>query len=215
MIYDDQKIIFLHVPKTGGGSIELLLQNNFGEPSAPTRHWNMSRMEMVVSTHLSSYKIFVISRNPFERIASTYEHFVTHEGLRPDTINYQSFKQYMQNIRRYFNGELDTNTRDDIPRLWRSKNKDGVIVLDSQHIETMNWWLRQAAGRTMDCKILKFADLYSEWDAYKKQLGIIDSLPHINKKNRTTDAFQRIGRNAGFHSKYADYYDDETIKDNC
>ena len=86
MIIHDSKIIFIHIPKTGGTTIEKILVSNkeVGEPD--TYFGTHHRLDQVYQkfsssdtppedyVDLSGYHIFVVSRNPWERYSSLYVH---------------------------------------------------------------------------------------------------------------------------------------------
>lgn len=86
MIIHDPKIIFIHVPKTGGTTIDRLLAANkaVGEPdSGFGAHHRLSQLYnkyMGPNTpkserrDLSEYHMFTVARNPWERYASLYIH---------------------------------------------------------------------------------------------------------------------------------------------
>ena len=88
MILHESKIIFIHIPKTGGTTIEkILLENNLGTPDK--KFGAHHRLEQVLKRPIfddetdevryeypdySDYKIFTVARNPWDRYASMYVH---------------------------------------------------------------------------------------------------------------------------------------------
>jgi hypothetical protein len=91
MIIHDSKIVFIHIPKTGGTTIEHMLLANKGVGKADTHFAAHHRLDQVfkkydrppeddedaegfVSKNISSYTMFTVARNPWERYASLYIH---------------------------------------------------------------------------------------------------------------------------------------------
>lgn len=86
MIIHDSKIIFIHIPKTGGTTIERMLENN-KDIGGNAKHFGAHhRLDQVFQKYagealreeerydLGNYNIFTVARNPWERYASLYVH---------------------------------------------------------------------------------------------------------------------------------------------
>ena len=93
--------IFLHIPKTGGTSVEFILQNKYGSPHE--RHYNVRHMQGVLENEeIDEYKIFTVIRNPFDRIISTWRWWAMHQDgfyskpwLHKYNVPETSFKEYV------------------------------------------------------------------------------------------------------------------------
>lgn len=86
MIIHTPPIIFIHIPKTGGTTIDTLLTINNKIGEVDTGFGSHHRLEQLYEKHcgkhtppedrydLSIYHIFTVARNPWERYASLYIH---------------------------------------------------------------------------------------------------------------------------------------------
>lgn len=80
--YNGRKILFIHIPKTGGGSVETWLKSlgkvrmlAVGNPSAlkcTPQHFRMSDVRDLFGEGYFDY-MFMIVRNPYDRIMSEYK----------------------------------------------------------------------------------------------------------------------------------------------
>mgnify|MGYP003626465650 FL=1 len=198
----EHKTAFIHIPKTGGTSVEFILQNKYG--SAHERHYNVRQMQEVLEDEeIDEYKIFTVIRNPFDRIISTWRWWAMHQDgfySKPQLHKYNipntSFKEYVLMIKQYFEGD---KTLDDNP---------GKITIDSEraalivsHIEKLNWWLAKHDGGLVKCDFLRFEDLNNEWRRYRKQVKISKLLSHKNGSGYIPITNNRT-----------ELYDDETYK---
>ena len=71
MISKEHKCIFIHVPKTGGTSIEKVFKTKM--PSS-CKHLTMSDYENELKTEIEKYFIFSVIRNPWDRLVSYWKH---------------------------------------------------------------------------------------------------------------------------------------------
>ena len=115
MIIHDSKIIFIHVPKTGGTTIERMLRTNkavgeedksFGAhhllrnvfnkytvpPEEGEEDW---RRGGYVEYDIWNYHIFTVTRNPWERYASLYIHDKTHYELNHKGKEFKDVEEYV------------------------------------------------------------------------------------------------------------------------
>ena len=180
------KLIFLHIPKTGGSSIETVLSQAFGK--ADIHHYSISQIQQrkLKDENVDEYKTFTVIRNPFERIISTWRQWVYHwDGYinEPYMNNHITprtpFKEYVLAIKEYFDGNADVNEEKDSVHV-----SDKYGHLNQSHIETLNWWLKKNDGNLIKCDFLRFEDLSNEWDSYRHTLHIHKynaELPHENK----------------------------------
>tara|TARA_Y100000296_G_C5120514_1_gene230163 strand:+ start:139 stop:879 length:741 start_codon:yes stop_codon:yes gene_type:complete len=181
------KIAFLHIPKTGGTSVEHTIQRVWG--SAQERHYNVRQMQEVLENEdINEYKIFTVVRNPFDRIISTWRWWVYHHDghysipyLEQYIVPRTTFKEYVMMIKEYFKGNINT------------ENNSSKVIINSEraplsvsHIEKLDWWLVKDDGSLVECDFLRFENLNNEWRKYKetlpifKELNIKHRLPHKN-----------------------------------
>ena len=73
------KLIFLHIPKTGGESVEDALTNSFGKPIDKS-HENVRQIQSgkLYDENIDEYKVFTVVRNPFDRLISTWRWWAYH-----------------------------------------------------------------------------------------------------------------------------------------
>jgi hypothetical protein len=104
MISHKHKCIFLHIPKTGGGSVEKLFTRSH-LPCAPIttvlgfterRHTNPDQL-FELNPNLSeiwdTYRKFTFVRNPWDRLWSYWQFHKTHERLIPGFV--KTFKDFI------------------------------------------------------------------------------------------------------------------------
>ena len=203
MYYKNKNVVFLHIPKTGGTSVEHLLKQNYGEEGYG-RHYSLRRFE-IKNKELNKCLVFTIVRNPFERIASTFKHFLVSTGSKRDGFKYSGvaaglsgFSIYVQNIKKYFNKELSIES-------FKAIDDEGKKVLDIQHIEKFDWWIKLNDDSLFTgYKFLRFESLNSDWEIFKSNLNIKEPLPHLNK--------QHLWANVLCPLDYMDYYDKESFE---
>ena len=172
MINEKEKFIFLHIPKTGGTSINDAVMKELGTRTTNFRHYNLRRHGLL-KEEADQYTIFSVIRNPFDRVVSSYEHFlISAYGGCEKTY---PFYEYVRNIDRYFEGELEVNTdysKNKTRLLYRALDKQGRILLDSQHIEKLSWWTETTDGKQAHCNFLRFENLNNQWNIFKSNIGI-------------------------------------------
>ena len=203
MYYKNKNVVFLHIPKTGGTSVEHLLKQNYDEEGYG-RHYSLRRFE-IKNKELNKCLVFTIVRNPFERIASTFKHFLVSTGSKRDGFKYSGvaaglsgFSIYVQNIKKYFNKELSIES-------FKAIDDEGKKVLDIQHIEKFDWWIKLNDDSLFTgYKFLRFESLNSDWEIFKSNLNIKEPLPHLNK--------QHLWANVLCPLDYMDYYDKESFE---
>lgn len=98
-IFEENKSIFIHIPKTGGTSVIKKYDPN----SVEFKHHDFLYYKNLLKDKFYNYKIFSIVRNPYERILS-YFHF--HIQNTPYIINFLSAKE-IKNAKDLFSNYLD------------------------------------------------------------------------------------------------------------
>ncbi len=230
----EKNIIFLHIPKTGGTSInDAIIRNecSYDNPLHDLKK-NLDFTNRVSSSHSNikqlgltqeqadSYEIFTAIRNPYTRIASTYNHFIqgpeNQAQTTPWTTETYSFKEYLNNIKKYFEGQLIVSLPDENgngnflyraftqENLYRMQNfgEDLKFLLDIRHIEKLFWWLQTTDGLSASCTYLKFERLEKDWDSFREKININEPIQHLNKNVLT-------GVGADSPEDYMSYYDEE------
>tara|TARA_R100000664_G_C2743357_1_gene131545 strand:- start:536 stop:1168 length:633 start_codon:yes stop_codon:yes gene_type:complete len=194
MINCKEKFIFLHIPKTGGTSIERAFLPDKWKTTKTKRHYNIRRMGLT-KKESDEYNIFTVLRNPFTRIASTYNHFMNGpENPGFDKKSY-TFNEYVYNIEKYFNGLLKPRT--EYASIHRVEDEYGKVIFDSQHVETLSWWLETEDGEQANCHFLKFESIEDDWEKFKTTINAESKLKHLNASETSEE-------------EYMSYYDKES-----
>ena len=205
MIFHKLKTVFVHIPKTGGQSIEhyfyvlngnskedLLLEKNHNPEKGPYQLSHLRAHEYAECGHLSqnqyqSYFSFAFVRNPWTRLVSEY--------LHKKLDNKYSFKQFIFDA---FPEQDDYSDayRHVIPQTDYLINADGEMIVDF-------------VGR--------FENLQQDFEVVCKRLDLEDTqLPHRNSTSSLRRTIERklrhlfVGRDR-VKRDYRDYYDQETV----
>lgn len=209
MICHVSRCAFVHIPKTGGQSIEqyfltlnglskkhkhkLCISRNTDPQRGPARLAHMRAHEYVDCGYLSaeqykSYFSFSFVRNPWERLVSEY--------LHKKLDNKYCFKDFV------FRGLPQRNDFDDAYR----------------HIIPQTDYLLDAEGRQFVDFIGRFEYLQDDFAKVCERLGFNDTqLPHINSTSSLRRTLERkcrhLFRNDNrIKQRYWEYYDDATVK---
>lgn len=180
MISHSKKFIFIHIPKSGGTSVNSALKQycEFPPETQPgtrnpnilevyKKHINIETMKQS-GVDINDYFKFSIVRNSWARVLSLYFHRIQLDSRTIDTQE-KNFNDWVKNVflneklsHRYWANQLDYITI------------NGVMVVD---------------------QIIRFENLLVGWDEVCKKLQIECQLPHHYKT---------------VHSKYSDYYNEES-----
>ena len=208
MICRDFNCLYVHVPKTGGQSIEqffmnrlhldwdrdrsaLHLQSNDDPALGTEKLAHLSAAEYVDCGHLgpeefSGFYKFSFVRNPWSRILSEYRY--------RNYFHHFSFRDFVLNK---------------MPRLgWDDKYR---------HVMPQYDMLYDSQGKLLVDYVGRFETLQEDFNRVCQTLGISDSeLPHRNKSDKKSRDLKRTIRNLVFmngenrYSSMAEFYDDET-----
>jgi hypothetical protein len=208
MICRDHNCLYVHIPKTGGQSIEqffmdllnldwdkdreaLLLQGNEDPACGTEKLAHLSASEYVDCSHLSEKEFsglfrFSFVRNPWSRILSEYRY--------RNYLHHLSFRDFVLN--KLPKPGWDDKYRHVMPQYDMLHNQQGDLLVDF-------------VGR--------FETLQTDFDQVCEQLGIPNSLlPHRNRSDKKSRGLKRKIRNYLYmngENRYqgmADFYDDET-----
>jgi len=208
MICREHQILFVHVPKTAGQSVEQFFMNRRG------LDWDADREEVLLGdndnrdcgteklAHLSAFEYvdcgflqrdefdrlfkFAFVRNPFERLVSEYRY--------RNYFQHRSFSDFVLN--RMPRPGWDDKYRHVMPQYEMLHDREGCLLVDF-------------VGR--------FETLQRDFDEVCKRLGIEDSaLPHRNPSNKKSRNLKRRVRNVLFRNgendkrHYTEFYDART-----
>lgn len=86
--------MFIHVPKTGGTSINKMLSNQYKWNIPQSRLSNHQPIFILEKyNNLSDYYIFTVVRNPFKRAYSYYQHYQKVSGTRT------TFREFLDTVK--------------------------------------------------------------------------------------------------------------------
>lgn len=74
MISFNKKIIFVHIPKCGGTSMEKFILDNIDNEAVETKHFDIDRYSSTYHS-INSYFKFSMIRDPYDRFLSLYHYF--------------------------------------------------------------------------------------------------------------------------------------------
>lgn len=182
MISKQKNFLFIHVPKTGGNSIQNILAP-YADDKIVTKHdfqdglerFEIENSKLKIEKHstLTSYKEqldknvydglykFSVIRNPFERLISFY--FSPHRGEQQwDKQNFIKFMQTVEPLSYYINTEKQIRIANIFRKSKRKENIDNELDF-----------------------LISFENLENDFETVCETLDIpIKILPHRNKSNR-------------------------------
>lgn len=159
MINDKHKFIFIHIPKTGGTSIE----QAFNQNRVRQKHRTMTQYENMLHANIDQYFLFSVIRNPWDRMVS-YWNWRQGKYSAPIDGKMNIFSEWLRYI---ISIDLNRESRNDFkmaisPQFTSLKNKNNKIIVD----------------------LIRFENLQNDFDTVCEKIGIPQQqLPHYNKTN--------------------------------
>lgn len=192
MISDKYKCIFVHIPKTGGSSIEdviwplesdKVVENlwmGFIKPyynkyqTGGLQHLTCKQIKTHVGFEVfNSYYKFTVVRNPWEKAVSQFI--------------------YMKHVRKDLRKFIGMTK-------WTSFKKYLKLISKKEHVQWMKQvdFICEKNGKIMVDKVIRFENIEKEFELVRQHLGIPDiKLPWVNKSKR---------------KHYTEYYNKRTIQ---
>ena len=196
MILEGQKILFIHVPKTAGDSVETLLDDKYEDKKRIGRHQSLPYFQCKYV--LEGYKIFTVVRNPYSRLLSAYNHMSSLNGLKCDFYEFLKAVRHflMDEHMRYKQQLIRAGPNSHYPVL---KIKSLGIMIEPVLIMPYQFWVTKNPDKNI--RFLRFENIEQEWEGYKKEVGIESKLPHRNKNPKK-----------GSNLDYRGYYEKDSQK---
>lgn len=148
---DPNRLLFIHIPKTGGMSIKEMLKDTLFDLDLDNRHLSISELRDKLTKPLFDKLFkFTVVRNPYDRLVSYY-YFMQTDDSHPEHTRLRELT-----LSEYVDWACDFN-------------------LSTQFMQI------SIEGRlAVDC-ILRFENLAEGWLSLAKQFGLPSELPHVNK----------------------------------
>jgi len=152
MISHTKKFLFLHLPKTGGTSINSTLSAYMNSNSK--KHSNIQEMKSELGDKFDDYFKFTIIRNPWDRILSLYFCGVQIRPGRGVQANWKdkSFDEWIKT----------TFINDKLFNIW--PNQIDLMKLDGNNV--------------MDF-VGRFENLQEDWENVSKRIGVDEELEYL------------------------------------
>ena len=185
MIINNNKLLFIHIPKCGGSSLSLLL-NKYRVESHYKHcgHSNYVEYENRIGRDIDNYKIFTIVRNPWAWHVSWFHYL---KGIEP--------RMHGHHIEhKLFNGkDFDFNNYIDWLIDEKQQKSSQNFIIRNQY----DWCINNDGVFKVD-HILRLENLTHDFNEFCEKYDIVD------------DTLLKI--NASKHNHYKSYYEPETIK---
>ena len=183
MINREHKIIFVHIPKTGGTSVEKLFDDSFygwdEKRSLWKQHCSIYQMQSVYGIDIRSYYKFAIVRNPWDRAVSDYKWWTRPSSPFFNFLKNTTLEDYL----------LIHNGYEKINHLNDSTGRADHFYTQYSFVEI--------DGRNCIDRIIRFENLQQDFNLVCDEVGERrQQLPHTNKTNR---------------KHYSEYYNQKTI----
>jgi len=169
MINHKHQCIFIHLPRTGGSSIEIAIERSWWKVHPPSKHLNAFQAKQIYEPYWDDYFKFSFVRNPWDRMVSFLKYNIFY-GVSLDSdgkINTEKYFQQFNKIEydyRFFN---------------QTQFKDFNIIENSVY--------KNILGDDMDF-VGRFENLQEDWDQVCDILNIqkqnlLKSEESIGRKN--------------------------------
>ena len=162
-VNDDHKIIFIHIPKCGGISIENAI---FREKIGHSKIWLYKAFD---KTRFNQYYKFTFVRNPWDRLVSAF-FFLRAGGRNPKD------KQWAEENLSKYEGFEDFV-------LSLQKNRIRRTILRHQHFRPQYHYLLDEKGNMPFDFVGKIEQFREDFETVKNHLGLSGELEHTNKSS--------------------------------
>ena len=111
MINHKHRFVFIHVPKTGGTSLEMAF--GYSERNRHIKHLNEQKYSELLGNIFLEYKKIPIIRNPWDRALSFYFYRKLENRLNDKINSFTDWVYYIKNKKGIFEGIYDYLLNDD------------------------------------------------------------------------------------------------------
>lgn len=165
------KVLFVHVPKTGGSSVLKFLRKRISWDDYDyqlAKHATVFELKKRLGKWFENSFKFSIVRNPWERVASAYYFKLTH----PPIVEPCSFEQFV----------LTPETL-----ICKRSNGTTVPLVEQPVLKSHSYFLYNNDQLCVD-RILRFETLEDDWNALCRErdwTGGYEALPRTNQQDRS------------------------------
>ena len=101
MIVDQQKVIFIHIPKNAGTSIETYFANG-SVRIQPSKHADIYEIKRKFKNSYNNYRKFTIIRNPYDKMVSWYFYLKKNLG---ENYNVVEFNEWIKDPSKFWHAD--------------------------------------------------------------------------------------------------------------
>lgn len=186
MILKEHKAVFIHIPKTGGTSIEKIFDNNADFKDVSYKHQDLSFYKRFVP-NFQNYFVFSFIRNPWDLVFSQYRYMFKSNHSWPKTWRSRTKLDTEMSFDKWVKSDRFKKTSPDTDSL----DLKGSFVNKNQ-VD----WFRGSEQISNNFFVGKFENLQQDFDKICDSIGISRiAVPHVNS--------------SGVKKKYSDFYDKE------
>jgi len=181
MILHKYKCIFIHIPRTGGTSIESVLAGkNWWKVHPQSKHLNFISAKKIYNKYWDDYFKFTFVRNPWGRLLSLTKYST---NKQPHDNIYPVHLDVLNRIKTNHFFDFFSNTEYD-PRFFNANQFEKFKPFDQAYY-------RNIIGDEMDF-IGKYENLQNDFDVVCEHLKIPSTtLPHVEKSVIDCSQYQR------------------------
>jgi hypothetical protein len=153
MICRDRKLLFVHLQKTGGMSVRVLLRRVVGMTKFGPRHASLRRARRRLGSAFADYYSFSFVRNPWDRLVSLYE--------------YRRKKGRTRRRKGRLRGIPGEISFDEFAQRWRGPSQAAALC--------------DASGTLLVCEVYRFERFAEECNRLLAHIGLPPAeIPHRN-----------------------------------
>jgi len=182
MIVDDQKLIFIHIPKNAGTSVEAFL-GHYPMIGVELKHIGISEVKKRFPKAYNSYRKFTIIRNPYDRMVSWF--FFLKKRIKTKYYETENFNEWIKNsleIQKDINEYIDESV-EEIKYLFDLKG----FVNSNRFLDPQYTWIDDTV------EVIKFENINEGISSF------------FNKKIKLPV------KNASNHDYYLEYYNQNSL----
>jgi hypothetical protein len=188
MITHDYKLIFIHLPKTGGRSVCDAFNQRFD-------HFTADYYRAAYLPFFPDYKMFAIIRNPYDRMVSLFHYIAQHRRHVHEAVYNLGIPGQKPSFDLWLRTNIEHYMGDFHPILHPEGHRGTDGALGSTHHFCSLY--SRLGHDTSDITLLRYEDGFDKLAAQVSQMaGTYITFPHHNKSN---------------HGDYRRYYDDKLL----